>query len=100
MTYDVLNKVSKKELIAWLRKNVFLPRISDEQFLRDVKLNTLMEKQEKLLEKDMQFCEQLEKAKGNQFKFMAVLVESQKNYEEIKKTSAEIDKILGVGEHL
>ncbi len=51
MTYDVLEKVGKNELIAWLRKNVFLPRISDEQFLKDIKLARLFAEEEELLKK-------------------------------------------------
>ena len=38
MTYDVLEKATKKRLIRWLRKNVFLPPISDEDFLCQIAL--------------------------------------------------------------
>ena len=32
MTYDVLNKATQKQLIAWIRENVFLPNIADKEF--------------------------------------------------------------------
>ena len=41
MTYEVLEKVSKNDLIQWMRKNIFLPDISNEKFLRDVKVARL-----------------------------------------------------------
>lgn len=38
MTYDILNNATKADLIAWLRDNVPLPDISDEQFLQDIQI--------------------------------------------------------------
>ena len=97
MTYDVLEKVSKKDLIQWMRKNIFLPEISDEKFLRDVKVNRLFAVEKDLLEIDKVLNEQLEANTGNTVAFMAILIESQKIDEKIKKVNAEIDKLLGWG---
>lgn len=97
MTYDVLEKVSKKDLIQWMRKNVFLPDISNERFLRDVKLDRLFVVQDELLKKDKNLNEQLEANTGNTIAFMRILLESQKNDAEINKVTAEIDKLLGIG---
>lgn len=97
MTYDVLEKVSKKDLIQWMRKNIFLPEISNEKFLRDIKVNRLFEVQDELLEKEKIFNKQLEANTGNTVAFMAILIESQKNDEKIEKVNAEINKLLGWG---
>ena len=94
MTYDVLEKVSKKELIQWMRKNVFLPNISNEHFLRDVKLDRLFEEEKELLEKDKELNKRLEANTENTVAFMAILVESQKNDEKMEKVNAEIQKLL------
>ena len=93
MTYDVLEKVSKKDLVQWMRKNVFLPNISNEKFLRDVKLSRLFVKEKELLEKDKNLNKQLEVNIGNTT-VMAILIESQKNDEKIKKVNSEISKLL------
>ena len=95
MTYDVLEKVSKKDLIQWMRKNIFLPDISNEKFLRDVKVSHLFAELDELLEKEKDFNKQLEANTQNTFAFMAILIESQKNDEKIVKVNAEIDKLLG-----
>ena len=95
MTYDVLEKVSKKDLIQWMRKNVFLPPISNEKFLRDVKVNRLFVVQDELFEKEKILNKQLEANTGNTAAFMAILIESQKNDEKIEKINAEINKLLG-----
>ena len=98
MTYDVLEKVTKRQLIAWIRKNVFLPRnISDEQFLRDVKLHELMDRQEQMLRRDEELTQELEAAKDRPVEFMRILVESQKHSEEMQKVSDQIDRLLGIG---
>lgn len=98
MTYDVLEKVSKKDLIQWMRENIFLPDISNEQFLRDVKIAHLFAEQKELLEKDKIFNKQLEANTGNTFAFMRILIEAQKNDEKIEKVNAEIQKLLGLQE--
>lgn len=97
MTYDVLEKVSKKDLIQWMRKNIFLPPISNEKFLRDVKVARLFAVQDELLEKEKILNKQLEANVENTVAFMAILIESQKNDEKINKVTAEIDKLLGWG---
>lgn len=94
MTYDVLEKVSKKDLVQWMRKNVFLPDISNERFLRDVRLDRLFAEEKQLLEKDKNLNKQLEANKGNTVAFMAILIESRKNDEKIAKVNAEISKLL------
>ena len=94
MTYDVLQKVSKHDLIQWMRNNVFLPDISNERFLRDIKLNHLFSIEKELLEKDKELNKQLEANTGNTVAFMKILVESQKNDEKIEKTNTEIQKLL------
>ena len=94
MTYDVLEKVSKKDLIQWMRNNVFLPDISNERFLRDVKLDRLFAVEKELLEKDKELNKQLEANTGNTIAFMAILLESQKNDEKIEKVTTEISKLL------
>ena len=96
MTYDVLEKVGKKELIAWMRKEVFLPRISDEQFLMDVKLIRLFAKEEELLKKDKELVEKLQSATGNHIEFMKLMIESDKLNKQLDKLSKEINKCLGV----
>ena len=94
MTYDVLEKVSKHDLIQWMRNNVFLPNISNERFLIDVKLNHLFAIEKELLEKGEEFNKQLEANTRNSVAFMKILVESQKNDEKIEKTNTEIQKLL------
>lgn len=94
MTYDVLEKVGKKDLIRWMRNNVFLPDISDERFLRDIKLDRLFALETELLEKDKELNKQLEASTGNTVAFMSILVESQKNDEEMEKINEEIRKLL------
>ena len=96
MTYDVLEKVSKKDLIQWMRNNVFLPAISNERFLRDVKLDRLFAEEKELLEKDKNLNKQLEANKGNTIAFMAILIEAQKNDEKIAKVNKEISKLLNL----
>lgn len=96
MTYDVLEKVGKKDLIAWLRKNVFLPRISDEQFLKDVKLAHLFEEEADLLEKDRILIKKLEQAKDNHVEFMKLLIESDKLNQQLDKVSKQINKCMGL----
>lgn len=95
MTYDVLEKVSKKDIIQWMRKNVFLPEISNEKFLRDVKVARLFAELDELLEKEKDLNKQLEANTQNTLAFMAILIESQKNDKKIEKVNAEIDKLLG-----
>ena len=96
MTYDVLEKVSKKDLIQWMRKNLFLPDISNEQFLKEVKLDHLFAEEKELLEKDKELNKQLEANRGNTIAFMAILLEGQKNDEKIKKVNREICKLLNI----
>lgn len=96
MTYDVLEKVSKKDLIQWMRKNLFLPDISNEQFLRDVKLDHLLAEEKELLEKDKELNKRLEANIGNTTSFMAILIESLKNDEKIEKVNTEIQKLLAL----
>ena len=96
MTYDVLEKVSKKDLIAWMRKNVFLPRISDEQFLKDVKLDRLFAEEEELLEKDRVLVEKLQAATGNHIEFMKLMVESDKLNQQLDKLSKQINECMGL----
>ena len=96
MTYDVLEKVSKHDLIQWMRNNVFLPNISNERFLRDVKLDRLFEEEKELLEKDKELNKQLEANTANTVAFMAILIDSQKNDEKMEKVNAEIQKLLNL----
>lgn len=97
MTYDVLEKVSKKELIAWMRKNVFLPRISDEQFLKDVKLTRLFAEEEELLKKDKELVGKLQAATSDHIEFMKLMIESDKLNQRLDKLSKEINKCMGLG---
>ena len=96
MTYDVLEKVSKKELIQWMRNNVFLPDISNEQFLRDIKLERLFEEKKELLEKEKELNKRLEANTGNTVTFMTILIESNRNDEKIEKINTEIHRLLGL----
>ena len=96
MTYDVLGKVSKKELIQWMRDNVFLPDISNEQFLRDIKLERLFEEKKELLEKEKELNKRLEANAGNTVTFMTILIESNRNDEKIEKINTEIHRLLGL----
>lgn len=97
MTYDVLEKVSKKELITWMRKNVFLPRISDEQFLKDVKLARLFAEEEELLKKDKVLVEKLQANTGNHIEFMKLMIESDKLNQQLDKVSKQINECMGLG---
>ena len=96
MTYDVLEKVSKKELIQWMRNNVFLPDISNEQFLRDIKLERLFAEEKELLEKEKELNKRLEANTGKTVTFMTILIESNRNDEKIEKVNTEIHKLLGL----
>lgn len=95
MTYDVLEKVGKKDLIQWMKKNIVLPNISNEKFLKEVELESLFAKEKELLEKDKKLNKQLEANIGNTVAFMAILIESQKIGEKLNKVSAKISKLLG-----
>lgn len=97
MTYDVLNKVSKAELIAWLRGNVLLPSISDEQFLQEAKLQKLIDENERLLEENKNLNRQLIDAdnNGNHYEFMRLMVESSKVNDKIEVNSKRISQLLG-----
>jgi hypothetical protein len=97
MTYDVLEKVSKKDLIQWMRKNIFLPNISNEKFLRDVKVARLFALEKELLEKEQTLNKQLEANTENTVAFMAILIECQKNDEQLNRVNAELNKLLGWG---
>ena len=97
MTYGVLEKVSKKELIAWMRNNVFLPMISDEQFLKDIKLTRLFAEEEKLLKQDKTLVEKLEAVTDKPFEFMKLMLESDKLNERLDKVSKQINECMGLG---
>ena len=94
MTYDVLEKVSKKDLILWMRNNVLLPDISNERFLKDIKLDRLFAEEKELLEKGESLTKQLEATTEYTPAFMAIFIESQKIDEKIEKVSTEIRKLL------
>lgn len=96
MTYDVLEKVGKKELIAWMRKNIFLPKKSDEQFLKEVKLIRLFAKEEELLKKDRELCDKLQAATGKHIEFMKLMIESDKLNKQLDKLSKEINECMGL----
>ena len=97
MTYDVLNKVSKAELIAWLRKNIFLPPISDQQFLQEAKLQLLMDENERLLEESKMLNEKLRKSSDNHYEFMRLMVDLTKLNDKIEANSRKINKVINVG---
>lgn len=97
MTYEVLEKVSKKDLIRWIRKNLFLPRISDEQFLKDVELDQLFAEEEELHEKNKELIDKLQAAKDNPIEFMRIMIESDKLNSQIDKLSKRINKLIGLG---
>lgn len=94
MNYDVLNKVTKAELIRWMRKNVFLPRISDEEFLRQVRLDTLFENEQALFAENEKLNKQLEENIGNPVWFMTLLAEGQAISDKLEKVNAEIDSLI------
>lgn len=94
MTYEVLHKVGKKELIAWMKNNVFLPDISDEAFLREIKLEGLFAKEKELLEADKQINRKLEKATADPVKFIQLMQEAQDLNEQIEKVNKGIAKLL------
>ena len=98
MTYDVLNKVSKAELIAWLRQNIFLPPISNDQFLREAKLQKLTDENENLLKKSKQLNQKLQAAdiKGNHYEFMQLMIELTKLNDKIQSNSEKINKIIEI----
>lgn len=96
MTYEVLEKVSKKDLIRWIRKNLFLPRISDEQFLKDVELDRLFAEEEELHKKNKELLDKLQAAKDNPIEFMRLMVESDKLNSQIDKLSKRINKLMGL----
>lgn len=98
MTYDVLEKVSKKELIAWLRRNVCLPRnISDEEFLRQVKVKRLFAEQKVLLDRSKDINRQLDDAKDNPREFMRLMVEASKLNDRIDQLRDQFDKLMPRG---
>lgn len=97
MTYEVLEKVSKKDLIRWIRKNLFLPRISDEQFLKDVELDRLFAEEEELHKKNKALIDKLQTAKDNPIEFMRLMIESDKLNSQIDKLSKRINKLMGLG---
>ena len=96
MTYDVLNKATKKQLIRWLRKNIFLPPISDEDFLRQIALDSLMEEQAALIDEHRAWNEKAASAK-DQFELMRIMVELSKLSDRMEKNNKKIDKLMGRG---
>ena len=92
VTYDALEKVSKAELIAWLKRNIFLPPISDEQFLQEAKLQKLMDANEKLLEESKALNKKLREVSNNHFEFMKIMVELDKLNDKINKNSTKIER--------
>lgn len=94
MTFDVLEKVSKKDLILWMQNNIFLPDISNERFLRDIKLDRLFAEEKELLEKGESLAKQLEATTEYTPDSMAIFIESQKIDEKIEKVRTEISKLL------
>ena len=97
MTYDVLEKVSKKELIAWMRKNVFLSRnISDEEFLRRVKLDRLFAEEKELLDKNDSLIKQMKAAEDKPIEFMKLWIESEKLNKQLDNISKNINKLMGL----
>ncbi len=96
MTYDVLNKVSKRDLIQWMKKNIFLPDISDKEFLRDVELESLFAKERELLEADKQLNKKLQKVCNNQAEFLRLMVEAEKLNEKINQVSERISILLNI----
>ena len=95
MTYDVLEKVTKRDLIDWLRENVLLPRnISDEQFLWQVKLNRLFAENEALLKQDEELSRQLSAATNDTREFMRLMVEAQKLNAQMDKISKQISTLM------
>lgn len=98
MTYDVLNKTTKADIIDWMRRNVLLPNITDEQFLKDVKLNNLLKRQEELLKMDESLIAKMDAASkaDKQFEFMRLMVESDKLNKEISDISNKVDRLIGI----
>ena len=95
MTYDVLEKVTKRELIDWLRENIFLPPyISDEEFLRQVKVKRLFAEQKVLLDRSKDINRQLDDAKDNPCEFMRLMVEASKLNDRIDKLREQFDKLM------
>lgn len=97
MTYDVLEKATKKRLIRWLRKNVFLPPISDEDFLCQIALDSLFEEQEALIAEHEAWNRKLEAAKDNPVEIMQAMVELSKLSDRMEKNNKKIDKLMGRG---
>lgn len=96
MTYDVLEKVSKKDLITWMRRNVRLPNITDEQFLKKVRLERLLAEEKKLLDEDEVLNEKLSAATDNPIEFMRLMVESQKLNERLNNISKNISQCMNL----
>lgn len=94
MTYEVLLKASKKDLVAWMKRNVCLPDISDEDFLREIKLESLLAKEKELLQADKRLNKQMQQATDDPIKFMQLMIESQKLNEKIEKINKDITALL------
>ena len=99
MTYDVLEKVTKAELILWMRRNIMLPPITDEEFLREAKLRKLINDSEELFKKQDILQKKMNEAMDDHFKFMALMVESNKLNEKIEANAMKINELIGVEPH-
>lgn len=93
MTYEVLEKFSKREIIDFLKENVMLPPFSDEYALCSVKLKTQFLIEEKLSEKFNAVLSAIS-AETNPIRQMKLHVELQKLSEQMTITSDRINKLL------
>lgn len=94
MTYDILNKVSKPLLIAWLREHVQLPDISDEEFVRQIKLLRLQRKEEHLMALDEDLTARMEAAMDDDpLGFMVLMAESDDISQALARTAKKISRL-------
>lgn len=95
MTYDVLNKATKTQIIEWMREYILLPNISDEEFLRQINIRSLLDEEAKLIAAHADATKRLA-VEENPAKMMEEIEELQKLNKQIERINKRIAAVMDV----
>lgn len=97
MTYDILKKASKTEIISWLQEHkVQLPDISDEQFINEVSLLRLKQQEATLLYADADLTARMESVRDqNPIEYMGLMISSDKINKNLQKVREKLTLLEG-----
>lgn len=94
MTYDILKKASRAELIKFLSQhNVQLPNISDEEFLAQIRILRLKQHEMNLRKMDAAVTKKMVEAQDQPIEYMRLMIDSDKINKEIAKTNIKINEL-------